>query len=287
MMAHQAGVRTVTVGGRPTTGPMQAASGTRGARVYSADALDGDFEFASSVNQTANSSLPQDRDSGMFTIYAGFNLRDQIRPNDAEPLQFKYEAADCRLYYTLANVYNMSQLWRDTARAIWDDPSLCVVDSTGYTTPSSNITNTAKPPPPRTAQQPSLNLTIANYGADPGLSLTELTDGRQSASRVVDIQPCDRNGGCSGPAICTSILVTCTGGSRVPTRACLPSCQNRGKGDSCNGANVFCDIGGLQESKLASINGASSSSPNPNFGGSLRTGLCKPLVGTAKLGCPA
>lgn len=286
MMTHQAGVRTVVVGGRPTAGPMQAASGTRGARVYSADALDSDFEFASSVNQTANSSLPQVRDSGMFTIYAGFNLRDQIRPNDTEPLQFKYEAADCRLYYTLANVYNMSQLWRDTARAIWDDPSLCVADSTGYTTSSSNTTHTAKPPPPRIAQQPSLNLTIANHAADLSLSLTELTDGRQPAARIVDIQACDRNGGCQGPAICKSILVTCTDNSRVQTRACLPSCQNRGRGDSCNGANVFCDVSGLQESKLASINGASSSSPNANFGGSLRTGLCKPQVGTPKLGCP-
>lgn len=286
MMTHQAGVRTVVVGGRPTAGPMQAASGTRGARVYSADALDSDFEFASSVNQTANSSLPQVRDSGMFTIYAGFNLRDQIRPNDTEPLQFKYEAADCRLYYTLANVYNMSQLWRDTARAIWDDPSLCVADSTGYTTSGSNTTHTAKPPPPRIAQQPSLNLTIANHAADLSLSLTELTDGRQPAARIVDIQPCGRNGACLGPAICGSILVTCTDNSRVQTRACLPSCQNRGRSDSCNGANVFCDVSGLQESKLASINGASSSSPNTNFGGSLRTGLCKPQVGTPKLGCP-
>lgn len=34
------------------------------------------------------------------------------------------------------------------------------------------------------------------------------------------------------------------------------------------------------------INGASSTSPHGNFGSSLQTGLCKPLVGSPNLSCP-
>jgi hypothetical protein len=161
MMAHQAGVKTIVVGGRPITGPMQAVSGTRGARVYSADALDYDFDFVNSTigNATATSLLPSRRDSGMWTTYAGFNIRDQIREGDSTPVQFKYEAADCRIYYTLSNVYNMTQLWRDAAAAAWKDSSLCVEGSTGY--PTARNTTSDKNPPERTSQAPGLGLNPA------------------------------------------------------------------------------------------------------------------------------
>ena len=45
MMTHQAGVRTIAVGGRPEAGPMQASGGTRGALAYGADLLDEDFYY--------------------------------------------------------------------------------------------------------------------------------------------------------------------------------------------------------------------------------------------------
>ncbi|KAI9657704.1 MAG: hypothetical protein M1821_002880 [Bathelium mastoideum] len=170
MMVHQAGAHTIVVGGRPETGPMQAASGTRGAQVYSADDLDDDFQFASSQNDTANSTLPP-RDLSFYVTYAGFNLRDQVRPNDSTPLQFKYEAADCRIYYNLANVYNMPQLWRDAAKATWEDRSLCVEGSTGYSTPS-NGTTTSKTPPAPIIQLPTLNSTSINRLADFGADVT-------------------------------------------------------------------------------------------------------------------
>ncbi len=48
------------------------------------------------------------------------------------PLQFAYLAADCRIYYTLDSVVNVSSLWRDAARAMWVDSRLCVAGSTGY-----------------------------------------------------------------------------------------------------------------------------------------------------------
>lgn len=89
------GAKTVVVGGRPIIGPMQAVGGTRGAEVYDAASLDADMYFASQWNATAAQSLPQDRVDLNYTVYnAAFNLRDQIREGEYQPLQFAYEAAD-------------------------------------------------------------------------------------------------------------------------------------------------------------------------------------------------
>jgi hypothetical protein len=72
-------------------------------------------------------------ESGIFTSVLAVNLRNQIRASDTTPLQFHYEAASCRIFYTLDNVYKMSKLWRDTVSAAFDDRSRCVQGSTGFT----------------------------------------------------------------------------------------------------------------------------------------------------------
>ncbi|KAF3048651.1 hypothetical protein E8E11_009174 [Didymella keratinophila] len=137
-MFTQVGVKTVVAGGRPTTGPMQAVGGNRGAVIYSADQID--FRLLNNenyVDAATYASLPEItttgfRDSGVYTATLAVNLRDQVRSNDSVSLQFKYEAADYRIFYTVSNVYNMSSLWRDTVTAAFDDESLCVEGSTGY-----------------------------------------------------------------------------------------------------------------------------------------------------------
>ena len=283
-MMTQAGVRTITVGGRPTTGPMQAASGNRGAVVYSADELDNDFSFAASINQTANSSLPQNRDdTGVFITYAGFNLRDQVRPNDTTPLQFKYEAADCRIYYTLSNLYNMSRLWRDVASTIWDDPSLCVQDSTGYAS-THNTTAKAAPAPP-VIQIPSLNPAISDH-VDFNLNATGgLTDGRAPPTRSATITPCDSNNSCQdGLSVCTTVPIKCSTGNPILRPLCLPPCRKSNGIDSCKGANTFCNVNQQMKTKLATI-GTSSKNANGRFSSGLWSGLCNPTFGTPALGC--
>lgn len=282
MMAHQAGVKTVVVGGRPVTGPMQAISGTRGASVYSADALDNDFDFVNSTigNATATSLLPSRQDSGMWTTYAGFNIRDQVREGDSTPLQFKYEAADCRIYYTLSNVYNMTQLWRDAAAA-WKDSSLCIEGSTGY--PTARNTTSDKNPPERTSQAPGLNLDLANkvnfningtLGLMDGISPTLLRTG--------DIVPC--SAGCLGGTSCESIDVRCPNGNFIPIMACLPHCKSSDK--LCPGTNppTKCDLNSKVESK-SNIFNAGDASLNTKFSLSLKQGHCKPANGNIRLGC--
>lgn len=138
---------------------MQAASGTRGALAYSARLLDNDLAWAGLLDATANRTFPnippnnQYRDSGIWTTSFGINLRDQIREDelgrdDAVPLQFKYEAADCRLYYTLYNLYSMPRQWRDVAAAAWNDSSLCVDGSTGFSTTGRNMPKNKAPVTP-------------------------------------------------------------------------------------------------------------------------------------------
>ena len=137
MMHHEAGVKTVVVGGRPNSGPMQAVAGTRGALDYSTIQLDNDMYTATNLNTSVINDLPQSHvtEYPLFWITnAGINLRDQIREGENEyfPQQFAYEAADCRVYWTYANFNNFRNLWQHAADAIWTKPELCVADSINF-----------------------------------------------------------------------------------------------------------------------------------------------------------
>jgi hypothetical protein len=146
MMHHESGVRTVAVGGLPRTGPMQAPAQSRGARLYSTGVMDIDMTFAGGLDNDTAALLPN-RSVGrdLLINFASINLRDQVRKGDTVPLQFKYEAADCRIFFTMANYYNYSQLWLDAAAAIWTDSKRCVTNSTGFSF-TGNTTAEKKPP---------------------------------------------------------------------------------------------------------------------------------------------
>lgn len=112
-MHHEAEVRTVAVGGLPQFGPMQAQGGTRGALSYTAAKLDYDI----SALDPSTPNLPN-RDVVYWLQYVGINLRDQIRQGEDIPLQFAYDPADCRIFFTPANFLNYSVLWQNAADAI-------------------------------------------------------------------------------------------------------------------------------------------------------------------------
>ncbi|KAF2677117.1 hypothetical protein K458DRAFT_320524, partial [Lentithecium fluviatile CBS 122367] len=238
LMAHQAGVRTIVVGGRPVAGPMQTASGNRGALIYSADALNLDYEWLNStVNDTeAYSRLPPPsiwNDSGLWVHDATFNIRDVIRENDTIPLQFKYDAAQCRIYYTLNNVYNMTRLWRDTAVATWTDPSLCVQDSVGYAK-GPNMTTT-KSPPERTTQSPTLDLGEIDDVDFYINSTGGLVAGRSLAdSNNQKLEECGANKSCGQSYKCKPLTVSCPKGGKSQSQTvplCVKRCLNT---NDCN-----------------------------------------------------
>ncbi|KAL6711648.1 hypothetical protein ACN47E_004582 [Coniothyrium glycines] len=209
-MFTRVGVKTIVAGGAPTKGPMQAVGGTRGAAVWSADALDTQINYLSlegpAVPQLTATGY---RDSGVYTTVFGINLRDQMRPNETDPLQFKYEAADCRIFYTLDNVYNMSRLWRDAVAASFDDRTLCVEGSTGYTNgskPAPLPQNTARPVLPFDFSEPDDVLIDSGLSPQGGV----IAEGEATISNQISL--------CNG-AGCNELGSRCQ-----PVR--LPVCNN-------------------------------------------------------------
>jgi hypothetical protein len=224
-MVHQADIRTVTLGGLPINGPMQAVGGTRGARDYDAYSLDQDIEFLNETitDHLAASRLPQ-RESKILADYIGFNLRDQIRENDSTPLQFQYQAADCRLFFTLNNVYNMTRLWQDVAHAAWIDPSMCVTNSTGY--PTGRNATFDKEPPHFAAKAPGFDLNFQDHDTTTNF-MDPIMDGVETGSITPgDFRMCDP----LCPGGCITASVKCTGNDAPRSvRVCAPSCKEAGE----------------------------------------------------------
>ena len=285
LMAHQAGVRTISVGGRPVGGPMQTSSGTRGAREYSSDFLDYDVQQLNDTleNTDAWSEFPRRDDTGMWINYASFNIRDQMRENDETPLQFQYDAAQCRIYYTLDNVYNMTRLWRDAAAATWDDASLCVEGSTGYAAGPDN--SEVKSPPARKSQSPVLDSdSINKVGFQ--VNSTGGLDGvgvRRTTGNVGVLTPCNSDSRCQSPKRCLPVVAVCPKGGFVwleyQPKFCLPPCSTGGRTTSC-------DCNGATRSASTKGRIPSSSSDREQPGGrgisNAADGFCAPPGGQVK-----
>ncbi|KAF6822631.1 peptidase s41 family protein [Colletotrichum musicola] len=125
----QAGVKAVTFGGRPNKKPMQAVGGVKGAQVLG---------FEDIYNQTRQhmqseltkvspeqrallsklTKLPFQRSTS-----ARLNVRDQIlrgNINDGVPAQFVNEPAECRLFWTLPMLSDVTEIWKAAANAAWN-----------------------------------------------------------------------------------------------------------------------------------------------------------------------
>ena len=125
LMRHQGGVKTVVVGGRPQNAPMQAVGGVEGLEVWTwqhirdlVNRSEGflSSQFSGSRGFTAYSDLPFRR-GGAGVV----NIRDNIRVGDDQevPLQFQYEAADCRIWYEASHIINVEALWERAADVAW------------------------------------------------------------------------------------------------------------------------------------------------------------------------
>lgn len=144
LMTNVGNVRSIAFGGRPQTGPMQPMGGVRGAQAIGADriaagfALGGEILVAGYYNltdqeaQTLNDTHPIPLSQfPVITSSLGVNLRNAYQEgNDELPLQFQYQAADCRLFYTKENYAQPETQWRDASKAIWGGGS-CVEGSQG------------------------------------------------------------------------------------------------------------------------------------------------------------
>ncbi|KAH6886273.1 peptidase S41 family protein [Thelonectria olida] len=271
-MMVQAGVRTVVVGGRPASGPMQATAGTRGASPYLSLGLDNDFNTARNWSTDAAAALPEVRDPGVFINYATFNLRDQIRKDDdtGTPLQFKYLPADCRLYFTLDNVFNMSALWRDVGHATWTDSSLCVAGST-----TANSTS-----PPDGSKSRAVTPDLGLHNSRNSLDMPDpLTDGETEVTRPNKLKFCDPESGsstCPPHVGCEPVRVKCDGKPKRVHICVMPCTNSRGCLDPLDQS---CKLFAPTESSM-STSGISKGRPVRGLSNDVRKGICVPKSGS-------
>ncbi|KAI1422379.1 hypothetical protein F5Y12DRAFT_624388 [Xylaria sp. FL1777] len=255
MMHHEAGVRVVTVGGRPVPGPMQGVGNTRGARLMPTSILDNNIEVTQEILGSSPDAnfLPNRTEAvDVFILDGGVNLRDQVRKGETTPLQFVYEAADCRIYYTPQTILNYTALWTFAANAIAANPPLCVAGSTGILPANSTSSQSSLESFDPTKYIPTKD--DATSLVDPG-EITEdisgdLTDQKNTRLQVTFINCPVLNAGCCYPGfacpdpglICAPIQRFTSNPTFFPT--CVPRC-NGGEGRPCGGGT--CHITGYTE----------------------------------------
>jgi hypothetical protein len=162
LMREQAGVQTVAVGGRPQYGVMQGIGGTKGAQVlffsFLVGAMKKTLEFtaqyvsqseAEQLNDTALGAIAATSQLYIRSLHTtpgkiegAINSLDNLRQNDSTetPLEFIYEAADCRLFDTFDTWADVTLLWKAVYDAKWGNGT-CVEGSTGHKTAISVVDN--------------------------------------------------------------------------------------------------------------------------------------------------
>ena len=148
-MKTEGKVKSIAIGGRSQYGPMQGDGGVKGANVYANDYLlqimqEAFTKDASKSEQQQLKSKYEQQFEAMFYATsrtfvssqghaARVNIRNNLRKGDTTftPLQFVYEAADCRLFYTPAMILDQSLVWSATSQANWAGGANCVKNSTG------------------------------------------------------------------------------------------------------------------------------------------------------------
>ncbi|KAI9778900.1 MAG: hypothetical protein M1816_003881 [Peltula sp. TS41687] len=249
MMHHEAGVRTVVAGGLPQAGEMQAIGGTRGALRYSAGNIDND------IDTFRNSSPPlplPNRTIEFWVQYAGITLQDQIRPGEDFPLQFAYEAADCRIFFTSDTFADYAALWQRAADAIWTNPAFCVQGSTGYTTTiETNDTATSS------TNQTTYETTVAGFPRVGAIGTFDFeyngpyVDSLYSASQTL-FQQCDTNSQCAFDQSCSITEVCSREGRIVLQRRCKQECADTSFCQSPDARHFFCSGALCEPSKRPS-----------------------------------
>ncbi|KAF1844761.1 peptidase S41 family protein-like protein [Cucurbitaria berberidis CBS 394.84] len=153
LMTKQAGVKTIAMGGRSNKNRIQAIGGVKGVNNYQFGYIQQLAQYAIRYTPSLNSSilkrdyysdLPFNRASGA----PGVNTRDGLAQNDTSgvALQFVYEEADCRLFYTPEMTVDITAVWKTAADAQWGNSGKCV---SGYSQKRNAHKTTTKLSPRR------------------------------------------------------------------------------------------------------------------------------------------
>lgn len=140
------GIRTVAVGGRPLHLAMQAMGGVKGTLLsFHSDFVSATASFLTGVKNDKKAvqllldheaSFPSLDDPPLLPLTDGVNggkvnslsgyTKDDV---DGYPVHFRYEAANCRLFYTQRMLADPSETWRHVSAVGWNGAP-CVSGST-------------------------------------------------------------------------------------------------------------------------------------------------------------
>ncbi|KAJ4152219.1 hypothetical protein NW765_017728 [Fusarium oxysporum] len=149
LMTNIGGVRALPFGGHPNGQPMQIMGGVRGSQTLTFDNIATVVSAAKSVYRETPEKLefmtkeenerfmkvaPRPLEEFPIKLRSGqVNFLNAYQEGDDDlPLQFQYQAGDCRLYYTAENIYHPETIWKSAKEAIWGNGSR-VKGSTGGT----------------------------------------------------------------------------------------------------------------------------------------------------------
>jgi hypothetical protein len=140
-LTQQAGVKTIAMGGRSNKDPIQAIGGVKGVNNYAFGYIQQSAQYAVKFDKSLESSILK-RDyyndlPFMRGVSYGVNNRDGLRQNDTSgvALQFVYEEADCRLFYTPEMTVDVTAIWKAAADARWGGSGRCVRGSSATGSP--------------------------------------------------------------------------------------------------------------------------------------------------------
>lgn len=148
LMRQRAGVKYISLGGRPREGITQAVGGVKGTNNWPWSYIQAVAQYAvqelstpeegAQLNKTELgdywNNIPFERSTIGNAI--NVNFRDGVRDADLPgasdvPLQFVYEAAECRILYTKAMTVDVTAIWKAVADTTWGGKSHCVAGSLG------------------------------------------------------------------------------------------------------------------------------------------------------------
>ena len=114
---------------------MQAVGGVKGTNDFEYEDILSAVEFPFTYQYLHDAAYYNTTELGQYTnlpllrsTASVINVRDGIRQGDASetPLQFRYETADCRVYYTPSMVVDETAVWKTVADTAFNGVNHCV-----------------------------------------------------------------------------------------------------------------------------------------------------------------
>ena len=148
LLIAQRNVKTVTVGGRPQKGPMQAIAGVEGAQVFPMSSISNAAAAIISLSDPVKQGEVNGSDLAVLaegyavrrSTAGSVNGKNAFSPNDAHtPLQFLYLPANCRFFYTKDMIFGPTSVWERAVDATWTNPARFCVEGSRMTVNATGV----------------------------------------------------------------------------------------------------------------------------------------------------